>query len=232
MAGVRPGKRDACDIHRDLALLRNSLKMGEFQAMPRKRKRAARIKEIRLDVAQYLAEWMPGDLTCFEAWVQEHDITESELLVSRPIPLFTSCDDNLPRLQETMEISRRFFAEWRLRSWTHEHNTLHGITPTQDRVYEEYRWLLAGQTHSIPAMSGRFCTRDTTRRQWVRRWRRRWGAKLVKRGFRDPMPNHVMREKARLPPIPPNRNLFFGTHLRRKFWLTKQRLVAVFGPRF
>ena len=206
MAGVGRGIRQICDIKQELAALKAARKADLPPAIRRRRSRVNQDRELRLDVAQYLAEWMPGDNTCLQAWLEKHYITAEELQDERPIPLSTVCSRNPDRLRSAIEISSRFFGELKLRSWVLELNTEHGITPTTERVYEEYRWLLAGQRHGEAPLDAPACARMRSIRQWVRRWRGRWGAKLVKGGFRDPMPPHTIRSK--VPMKRPRRLLF------------------------
>ena len=138
---------------------------------------------------------MPGEKGCQEAWLQENFLTAEELQEERPDSFSTTFADSPDRVRRAMESSSRFYGEWKLKSWVQNMNDEHGIAPPNERVYDEFHWKLAGQRHKGEALTLRASYEPRTRRNWVRRWRRRWECKLVKKSFREPMPDHVIRDK-------------------------------------
>ena len=194
MAAIARPKRRICEIKQALANLRADAKANEH-ALDRKKRKRFRSRELSLDVAQYLAEWMPGENRCQEAWLGLNNITAEELQGERPIPLSTTCAEKPDRLRRAIESSSRFYGEWKLKSWVQNMNDEHGIAPPVQRVYEEFVWKLAGQRHGREAVDLPSCSKQITRRQWVRRWRGRWECRLKKKGIREPMPTHVIRAK-------------------------------------
>lgn len=93
MAAIARPKRRICEIKEALANLRADAKANEH-CLDRKERKRFRSRELSLDVAQYLTEWMPGENRCQEAWLGLNNITAEELQGERPIPLSTTCAEN------------------------------------------------------------------------------------------------------------------------------------------
>ena len=152
MAAVARPKRRICEIKQALANVRADAKAHAHKPDPKKKKPRLRWRELTMDVAQYLAEWMPGEHRCQEAWLEQNNITAEELLEERHIPFTTMCADKPNRFRAAVESSSRFYGEWKLRSWVQNLNNEHGIRPPVQRVYGESQWELAGQRHNGSAM--------------------------------------------------------------------------------
>ena len=126
MPAVPARRRSICEIKQALANLRAQGKRIEH-APDRKKRIRSRRREVCLDVAQYLAEWMPGEKGCQEAWLQENFLTAEELQEERPVPFTTTFADSPDRVRRAMESSSRFYGEWKLKSWVQDMNDEHGI---------------------------------------------------------------------------------------------------------
>ena len=152
MAAVPARGRSICEIKQALANPRAEAK-GSEEAPDRKKRIQSRRREVCLDVAQYLAEWIPGEKGCQEAWLEGNDLTGEELQEERPVPFSTTFGDSPDRVRRAMESSSRFYGEWKLKSWVQDMNDEHGIAPPVQRVYEEFQWKLAGQKHNGAAVN-------------------------------------------------------------------------------
>ena len=228
MAAVARPKRRICEIKDALANVRADAKAHAHKPDPKKKKPRLRWRELTMDVAQYLAEWMPGEHRCQEAWLEQNNITAEELLEERHIPFTTMCADKPNRFRAAVESSSRFYGEWKLKSWVQNLNNEHGVAPPVQRVYEEFLWKLAGRRHNGKAVEFQICRNTINRRQWVRRWRSRWECMLVKKGFREPMPSHVVRSK--VPHHDPRKHQKY-TPLAKEFFIPCYRNVSpVPGP--
>ena len=71
MAAVARPKRRICEIKEALANVRADAKAHAHNPDPKKKKPRLRWRELTMDVAQYLAEWMPGEHRCQEAWLEQ-----------------------------------------------------------------------------------------------------------------------------------------------------------------
>ena len=147
MAAVARPRRSVREIKQALTKLdadgRKTDAHGLLQKVQKRRDR----RELCFDVAQYLGEWMPGEVTCLIAWLERNDITAEELQEKRQVAFSTVCAERSDRLRRAIKIGSRFYAEWKLNSWVQTMNHEHGIAPPSERVYEEFHWKLAGQRH-------------------------------------------------------------------------------------
>ena len=89
VAALGRPKRRICEIKQALANARAGTKAYADKPEPTKKKPRLRWRELTMDVAQYLAEWMPGENGCQEAWLEQNNLTAEELLEERPIPFST-----------------------------------------------------------------------------------------------------------------------------------------------
>ena len=71
MAAVARPKRRICEIKQALANARADTEAHADKPEPTKKKPRLRWRELTMDVAQYLAEWMPGENGCQEAWLEQ-----------------------------------------------------------------------------------------------------------------------------------------------------------------